>query len=246
MKPKTIITVALLVFVVISVTFLVVQESRQESATPGPMTSQAIVAENQASDSVIVSEKSSKEVPDVARESVHGATKMSASKATQVNNRTSASETVSRKASKKVSSAARETVQETTKTSTSKVSQANNEKVSQSVSHKVIAYYFHGTARCPSCRKIEAYSQEAVQNGFPDALKNGLLEWHVVNVEEPGNTHFVKDYQLYTKSLVIVDTRDSKQVRWKNLEKVWELLGDKDGFIKYVQDEVREYLGGTL
>ena len=111
-------------------------------------------------------------------------------------------------------------------------------------SHKVIVYYFHGTARCPSCRKIEAFSQEAVQSGFSQALKDGRLEWRVINVEEPGNEHFVQDYQLYTKSLVVVDMQDGRQTTWKNLERVWELLGDKGAFMKYVEEEVRAYLEG--
>lgn len=110
------------------------------------------------------------------------------------------------------------------------------------LSHKVIAYYFYGNVRCPSCKKIEAYSQEAIQGGFAAPLKDGRLEWRPINVDEPGNEHFLKDFQIYTKSLVIVDTINGKQKQWKNLPKVWELLYNKDGFIKYVRDEVNTYL----
>jgi hypothetical protein len=111
-------------------------------------------------------------------------------------------------------------------------------------SHKVIAYYFHGTFRCPTCRIIEAYTQEAVEGGFAPALKDGRLEWQVLNVEDPGNEHFAKDYQLFTKSVVIADFRDGKQVRWKNLKNVWQLTGNKDGFLQYIRDEVSSYLEG--
>ena len=108
--------------------------------------------------------------------------------------------------------------------------------------HKVIAYYFHTSFRCPSCRKIETWSREAIQTGFAPALKDGRLEWRMVNVEKPEHAHFVKDYQLYTKSLVLVAMHDGKQVRWKNLPRVWELLGDKRAFLTYVHDEVRAFL----
>lgn len=107
---------------------------------------------------------------------------------------------------------------------------------------RVIAYYFLGTVRCPSCRRIEAYSNEAIHQGFAGALNDGRLEWRVVNVEERGNEHFLKDYQLYTKSLVLAKIRGGTQIEWKNLERVWELLGDKDAFIRYVQEEVRGYV----
>jgi len=107
---------------------------------------------------------------------------------------------------------------------------------------KVVTYYFHGTYRCPTCRKIEAYSHEAVQTSFGDALKTGRLEWRALNVEEPANQHFIKDYKLYTRSLVLVSYQGEKQLKWKNLEKVWELVRDKEQFTRYVQDEVRAFM----
>ena len=50
-------------------------------------------------------------------------------------------------------------------------------------SPKVIAYYFHTTYRCSSCRKIEAYSHEAIESGFPMELKDGALQWRVIIVD---------------------------------------------------------------
>jgi hypothetical protein len=110
---------------------------------------------------------------------------------------------------------------------------------------RVIAFYFHTNLRCVNCRRIEAYSREAIEAAFPRELKDGRLAWKVVNVEEKGNEHFIKDYQLYTKSLVLVDEAKGKQIRWKNCPKVWEFLANKEGFLRYVQDEVRGYLTGA-
>ena len=113
-----------------------------------------------------------------------------------------------------------------------------------STPHRVVAYYFHTNVRCVNCRRIETYSREAVETAFPQELKKGLLVWKVVNVEEKGNEHYVKDYQLYTKSLVLVDEIGGKQTRWKNCTKVWEFLSNKEDFLRYVQGEVRGYLTG--
>ena len=110
---------------------------------------------------------------------------------------------------------------------------------------QIVAYYFHTTDRCPSCLKIESFSHEAVQTGFPKELESGRLVFRLVNIEEKGNEHFVQDYQLFTKSLVIVEQVRGKQTRWKNLPKVWELLSDKEKFLAYVQNEVRGYLNET-
>jgi hypothetical protein len=108
--------------------------------------------------------------------------------------------------------------------------------------HRVIAYYFHTTYRCVSCRAIEAYSHEAIESAFADQIKDGRILWKVVNVEVKGNEHFVKDYGLYTKSLVLVNEVRGKPAAWKNLEKVWQLLQDKPKFLRYVQDETRSFL----
>lgn len=68
------------------------------------------------------------------------------------------------------------------------------------------------------------------------------MEWLAINIDKPENKHFVKVYQLYTRSLLISYTENGKQTRWKNLEKVWQLLRNKAAFMKYVQEEVRAYL----
>jgi len=107
---------------------------------------------------------------------------------------------------------------------------------------RVTAYYFHTTQRCASCRKLEAWSHEAIDSAFAAPLKDGRLVWKVVNVESKGNEHFVEDYGLYTKSLVLVRESSGKPARWKNLEKIWPLLQDKKSFYKYVQDETRAML----
>ncbi len=105
----------------------------------------------------------------------------------------------------------------------------------------VVVYYFMTTQRCPSCRAIEAYTKEAIEKGFADALKKRDMVCRMVNVEDSGNAHFIKDYQLYTKSVVLVKIRDGKQVSWKNLDKVWALLGDQKTFMAYIVDEVKSF-----
>lgn len=110
-------------------------------------------------------------------------------------------------------------------------------------SPKVIAYYFHGNFRCETCRRIEAYAREAVEDAFADELANGTLEWRVVNVEERGNGHYVDDFQLVTRSLVLVAPGSEGPNAWKNLQEVWSLVRDKQAFQQYVRDEVLAFLG---
>jgi len=106
----------------------------------------------------------------------------------------------------------------------------------------VIAYYFHGTIRCPTCYKLEQYSKEAIETNFKDALVSRKLEFKVINVEDKGNEHFDKDYQLYTKSLILSLVKNGKETKWQNLDKIWEYVGNKQRFIDYVKSGVADFL----
>jgi len=119
---------------------------------------------------------------------------------------------------------------------------ANAQDTGNKPTGRVIAYYFHGNFRCYTCHTMEQYSKEAIEANFKDALSSGKLEFKVVNVEERGNEHFTRDYQLYTKSLVISLVKNGKEVKSKNLTKIWEYVRDKQRFYDYVKDGVATFL----
>ena len=109
-------------------------------------------------------------------------------------------------------------------------------------SDKVIAYYFHGSFRCPTCQKLERYSKEAIEESFGPEMAKGSLEFRSVNVDEKVNEHFVADYNLYAKSLIISKVKNGKDAEYKNLTKIWEYVGNKEKFFDYVTGEIRPYL----
>ena len=106
----------------------------------------------------------------------------------------------------------------------------------------VIAYYFHGNMRCMTCKAIEAQASEAIKTGFPKALEEGRVEWRVVNVDEPGNEHYVMDFELTTRSVVLERVVNGESAECKNLDRVWELVKDKSAFREYIMNETRSYL----
>jgi hypothetical protein len=118
---------------------------------------------------------------------------------------------------------------------------AQQNSAPQPGAHKVIAYYFHTNTRCSTCIKIEQYSKEAIEKGFPEELKSGALE-KIVNYQNPENRHYMQDYKLVSKSLILVNLVNGKQTEWTNLKVVWQLAGCKDAFLNYVRREVRGYL----
>jgi hypothetical protein len=110
---------------------------------------------------------------------------------------------------------------------------------------KITAYYFHGSFRCITCTNMEKYSREAIEENFKDALASEKLEFKSVNVEERGNEHFVNDYQLYTKALILSLVKNGKEVKSKNLNKIWQLAHNKQKFIDYVTSELNEFIKDT-
>lgn len=126
-------------------------------------------------------------------------------------------------------------------TSSAAVAPAAQEKTAPA---KVVAYYFHGNMRCTTCKKIEALTTEAIETGFADDIKSGRVELKVVNVEESGNEHYIQDYQLASRSVVVARYEGEAQKDWKRLDEGWQLVSDKDAFIRFVQEQTTNLLKG--
>ena len=129
---------------------------------------------------------------------------------------------------------------ETTPTDSSKATTVESENSQET--DQIVVYYLHMNRRCMTCGKLEAYSKEAVETGFAKQLKDSSIVFVVENFEAEGNEHFAKDYQLYSQSLILSRQHDGKETEWRNLDKIWKLVGNKEEYINYVQTEVNEFL----
>lgn len=107
---------------------------------------------------------------------------------------------------------------------------------------QVVVTYFHTTARCPTCHRLEEYSRDTVESAFARELNQGRIVFNVINIEEKENRHYIQDYKLYTKSLVVSERKDGKEVRWKNLPDIWKLVRDREQYEQYVRREIEDYL----
>jgi len=107
---------------------------------------------------------------------------------------------------------------------------------------KVVVYYLHLNRRCQTCKKLEAYSHEALEDGFAKQLADSSIIWRVVNFEEKDNEHYGAHYQLYSQSLILSQVHNGKEIPWENLDKIWELVGHKDKYLSYVQNELNRFM----
>jgi hypothetical protein len=117
-----------------------------------------------------------------------------------------------------------------------------NNVITPAPDQRLVVYYFHGNKRCRTCRTIEAYTAEAIKTGFEDELQSGRLEWKVVNVDDAENEHFVQDYQLTTRTVVLVDIDQGNERKWTKLERVWDLVQNKEEFVDYITENTNTYL----
>ena len=130
------------------------------------------------------------------------------------------------------------TVITTVKKTTDKSAKKENEKKQET---KLTVYYFHGYARCISCRKIEQYTKEAAES-FASGAYAGRVVFFAVNVEESINAHFIQDYQLAAKAVVLQSEKSGKPGAWENLDRIWLELGNKGKFIAYVKEHIIKQL----
>lgn len=115
----------------------------------------------------------------------------------------------------------------------------------EGVSDGVIGFYFHTNTRCTTCRRMESYFNEAVMTSFADDLDSGRVDIMTVNVEEPGNEHYAKEYELVAANVVLAEFREGKRVRWKSLDEVWNLTDQKPAYLAYIKHELEQFLGET-
>ncbi len=109
-------------------------------------------------------------------------------------------------------------------------------------SAEYVAYYFHGNRRCPTCQKLESYSNQAVTTGFAGQIDEQVLDWQIVNYDEAGNEHYMDDYELSHQSVVLTRVQDGQVTDWTNLARIWELVGDEAEFTEYVQTEITTFM----
>jgi hypothetical protein len=107
----------------------------------------------------------------------------------------------------------------------------------------VVVYYFHGNYRCTTCNTIQRLTQETVAERFAPQVQQGRLAMRTVNVDEPGNRHFAREYELETRTVVIAEFDEAgEREDWEKLMKVWKLYDRPEEFKDYVESEIEQRL----
>lgn len=103
---------------------------------------------------------------------------------------------------------------------------------------KVNVYYFYGKPRCMTCLHIEKYTKGAVES-----MKDKDIVYKGIDMDNPANKGMVKKYNLYTKAVILSKVKNGKE-QWKNLDKIWTLVGFENKFKNYIITETKAFKGG--
>ncbi|MCS7470491.1 nitrophenyl compound nitroreductase subunit ArsF family protein [Stieleria sp. ICT_E10.1] len=107
---------------------------------------------------------------------------------------------------------------------------------------RVVAMYFHRTERCPTCKMMGSYSEEAVKKGFPDQVESRSVEFRYIDYEQPKNAQLAKAYKVKGPALIIADVKENKVNEYKDLKDIWVKVRKKPEFIQYVRTSIQAYL----
>ena len=106
----------------------------------------------------------------------------------------------------------------------------------------IVVYYFHGNRRCRTCMGIQRAIQTTITERFAAETASGALVFREMNIDEPDNAHFVKDFGLSSSSMIVVAKSGDKTVKWENCSQVWPLAHRETELAAYTEKQIRSYL----
>jgi thiol-disulfide isomerase/thioredoxin len=107
---------------------------------------------------------------------------------------------------------------------------------------RVVVMYFHRTERCPTCRTMGSYTEEAVKEGFAKEIKAAKVAIHFIDFQDKKNAAYTKGYNVTGPTLIVAKVSGKKVVEYKNLQDMWSFVADKEAFVGYVRTNVEAYL----
>ena len=71
-------------------------------------------------------------------------------------------------------------------------------------SDKVEVYYFHFERRCATCMAVEAESEKALRELYPQEVESGKITFLSINLEEESNEPLAEKLKVSGQTLLIV------------------------------------------
>jgi hypothetical protein len=102
---------------------------------------------------------------------------------------------------------------------------------------RLVAFYFHGNKRCDACNSIERLTRAALKS----ATDAGTVEIRSINVDDPVHAHFVTDFALAVRTVVLAVEVGGRYPHWKRLDECWSRYEEPEDFTAYLQASLQAF-----
>ncbi len=108
----------------------------------------------------------------------------------------------------------------------------------------IAVIFFHGYARCEACTSIESLTRETLQSHFQSELDSDTIQFFKINLDVSANAHYVTDFNLSTRPVVLAKYSDGNLVTWQVLDDVWYLYKDPQAFTAFMSEQIKQFIDG--
>lgn len=116
----------------------------------------------------------------------------------------------------------------------------NQAKESRSNKPKLLIYYFHSTHRCPTCLSIEEQTIAVLNKYFAKELKDGLIEFQSINVDDKANEKVVKKYDAFGSALFFTTLKQGKEQSEDLTNFAFKYSRRTDYFMNELKEKIEE------
>jgi len=106
-----------------------------------------------------------------------------------------------------------------------------------------VVYIFVTSTRTGFSIIVETYTRDTITETFPRRLASGEVVIATVNTDEGLYHHFIDDFELTEKSVVLCKIRGGEITEWKKCDRMWHFIKDEPGFKDYISTEAVAFFG---
>lgn len=120
--------------------------------------------------------------------------------------------------------------------------QQNPVKKSDAKTAKIEVIDFHSTHRCFTCNAIEENTKSTLDTYFSKQVKEGIISFQIINVDEKENEKIAEKFEAYGTSLFLNVISDGNEKAINLTDFAFENAREKDDFVNGLKDKIEEQL----
>lgn len=118
------------------------------------------------------------------------------------------------------------------------------EKLNLPFQNGVLILQFHRSQRCEFCNNMENHTRETLDAYFTIEIKTNKVAFQLVNMDLPEYGNLLKNYDLFTSTIVFIDLLEGESIRWKIFTEAWYLTDNKQQFTEAFRTALQNFRDG--